>query len=104
MTQYRGLCSGTGRLVLCGPAFDMRAHRGAVSRHLRLSGCILCLGLFSTVPLARVAGAAAPPNDICSAATVIPALPFTNTVDTADATTVAQDPLQSCVPDAPSQN
>jgi hypothetical protein len=45
-----------------------------------------------------------PPNDACVGARVIPALPFTDIVDTRGATTVVSDPLQACTFGGPNQN
>src|SRR5262249_18581876 len=68
------------------------------------------------VPLVLTAGATqagidvvlnavpAAPNDVCGAATVIGALPFTDVVGTQTATTSASDPLQSCSFAGPARN
>lgn len=45
-----------------------------------------------------------PPNDDCSAATPIPALPWAAALDTRGATTAPSDPLQSCPLDGPNQD
>ncbi len=45
-----------------------------------------------------------PPNDECADATEIPALPFSDVLDTTGATQGAFDPLQSCTPQTIAQN
>jgi hypothetical protein len=49
-------------------------------------------------------GLPVPPHDDCSTPRAIPAIPYTDVVDTVAATTAAGDPPQSCTFNGPSQN
>jgi hypothetical protein len=75
-------------------------------RVLSVLGFCLWFGIptIAAATLTDTSDLSTPANDACSGATVIHAIPFTDTLSTTGATTVPGDPLQSCTTDGPSQN
>lgn len=71
-----------------------------VRKHIWAGACAAAL----TLPWAAPASAAAPSNDIQANATAITSLPFSETVDTSEATTDAQDAALNAECGAPATN